>query len=237
MFRCTPVCLYLCGKPKIGKSHLVIRLCNYFNQKLFNVNNHTFCITTTTEHWDGYSHQPIVVFDDHYKLNDCKQIIDASAIFRVVSCTMFQPPFANINLKGLTFDSKIIIVTSNVGYPSTVFLPLALHRRHKHHVIMVPNGKPMDNDFNHVNFYYTCEIIDPFAGMYQYPFSRDHDIPFSIDEFNLLPFKKFYSLIFVQALCDIIINDYNRENHFFQDFLSICDNGDVLINNHGNIKS
>jgi hypothetical protein len=102
---------------------------------------------------------------------------------------------------------------------------------------MVPNGKPMDNDFNHVNFYYTCEIIDPFSGMYQYPFSRDHDIPFSIDEFNLLPFKKFYSLISVQALCDIIINDYNRENHFFQDFLSICDNGDVLINNHGNIKS
>jgi len=218
----TPICLYVCGRPKLGKSHLVIYVCNAINARFFNVNNHTFCTTVTTEHWDGYSRQPIVVFDDHYKMNDGKQILDATTVFQVVSCTMFQPPFASLHLKGMLFDSSFVIITSNVGFPTTCFHPAALHRRHKHHVIVVPNGDAWSHDFKHLNFYYGKEIIDPYAGMYQSPFTSRNDVPYDLVQWQSFPFKHMYQLVSLDTIIQILCDDYVLESKFFVDFNEHC---------------
>jgi len=170
-----------------------------------------FPITLITDHWDGYKQQPIVIFDDHYKKQDDKQEIDAGAVMNVVSCTAFLPNFDTAIYKMMQFNSQILIINSNFGFPSTIYLPSALHRRHKHHVICVPNNAILSNDFSHINFYYTKEIIDPYSGLYPYPFSKLHDIPFTIDEFNKFPFKNRYTKITLKHLCNIIVDDHRSE--------------------------
>lgn len=215
MFRQTPTSIYLCGPPKIGKSHLVLVLTKMINSKTSNVDNHTFCITTTTEHWDGYYQQPIVVFDDHYKLADGKQIIDASLVFNIVSCTNFFPSYAKIENKGLKFKSNFLIITSNTGFPCTVYLPQALHRRHKFHVIILPNSDKKQLDFSHLDFWLSIEIIDPWQGLYTTPFNEMHDIPFNYDEFSKFPFRKRYKKISLIQLVDTVVQDYNNEKEIF----------------------
>lgn len=215
-FRQTPICLYICGPPKIGKSHLIMKLSHDLNAMLFNVKNSTFCVTTTTEHWDGYRQQPIVVFDDHYKLNDLKQELDASMVFNAVSCTTFYPSFARLELKGMQFTSELIIVTSNLGYPQTVYLPAALHRRHKHHLIALPISDNFDNDFSHLEFQYAKEIIDPWQGNFRFPFTQQKDIPYTIKEFNnQFPHKHFYTKVTIQDVIKIVSQDIIKERAVF----------------------
>jgi len=215
-FRMTPIVLYLCGPPKIGKSHISLPIAKYLNSALFNVNDYVFPITLITDHWDGYKQQPIVIFDDHYKKQDDKQEIDAGAVMNVVSCTAFLPNFDTAIYKLLQFNSRILIINSNFGYPNTIYLPSALHRRHKHHVICIPNSAIMKNDFSHIDFYYTSEIIDPFAGLYPFPFSKLHDIPFNNQELKSFPFRNRYIKINLKRLCDIIVDDYNKELNNFE---------------------
>lgn len=208
-FRFTPVTLYLCGAPKIGKSHLVLPISKYFNEKLFNATDFVFPLTVVRDHWDGYKQQPIVVLDDHYKKQDDKQEIDAGVVMNIVSCTAFLPNFDLAHFKMMAFTSQILIINSNFGYPSTIYLPDALHRRHKHHVIVIHNGLPLNVNFSHLNFFYTHEIIDPFAGLYTYPFNKLHDIPYTMSEFNLFPFRNRYRKVSLLQLCEIVVNDYN----------------------------
>lgn len=203
------------GAPKIGKSHLTIKLAHDLNLKCFQVKNHVHCITLTTKHLDGYMQQPIVVLDDHYKMADGKQEIDAAAVFNMVSCTKFYPSFASLEYKGMEFNSKFLIITSNFGYPRTQFLPTALHRRHKHHVIAIKNNLEMSIDFKHISYYHTTEIIDPWNGNYQYPFSEMKDVPMDLKMWNVFPFKSVYKQVTYEQLLNILIDDYNKELHIY----------------------
>lgn len=174
MFRHTPVTLYICGRPKIGKSHLLINIVKSINEKLYHFKDYNkivYARTVTTEHWDGYIQQPIIIFDDHYKMHDGEQKTDASEVMNVVSCTNYYPSFAFLHNKGTPVNSDILLITSNVGWPSTIFLPTALQRRHKHHLIVVHNDKPMNNNFDHLDFYYCEGIIDPWNGNYSAPYT------------------------------------------------------------------
>jgi len=220
-FRQTPISCLLVGAAKIGKSHFVIKLTKAINDRLFKVKFHTHCMTSTTKHLDGYIQQPIFVLDDHYKMCDGKQEIDASIVFNCVSCTTYYPSFACIENKGLTFNSKFVIITSNYGYPVTCYLSSALHRRHKHHVILIKNSDVYDSDFNHLNIFYTKEIIDPWQGAYTFPYSQEHDVPFTMNEFNRsFPFRNRYRRINFDALIQILIDDYLHEKKIFEDVVN-----------------
>lgn len=205
----------LVGAPKIGKSHLTIKISHDLNEKCFNIKNYVHCLTLTTKHLDGYYQQPIVVLDDHYKMSDGKQEIDASAVFNMVSCTKYYPSFANMEYKGMEFNSKFLIITSNFGYPRTQFLPAALHRRHKHHVIVIKNNHEMSYDFKHINYYHAVEIIDPWNGNYQYPFSELKDVPTDLKTWNIFPFKHLYKSITYDQLINILVDDYNKEAEIY----------------------
>ncbi len=220
MSRQTPISILLAGAPKIGKSHFAFKIASDINLRTTNVKNYVHCITLTTEHFDGYVQQPIVIFDDHYKLNDGIQKIDASAVMNVVSCTKFYPPFAHLEYKGLDFNSKFLIISSNFGYPRTQFLASALHRRHKHHIILIKNNKPMNANFDHLNIYHTIEIIDPWNGNYQFPFSEMMDVPFDLKSMSVFPFKERYKLIHYNQLINIIIDDFENESRIYNDIMS-----------------
>lgn len=219
MSRQTPISVILVGAPKIGKSHLTIKLARDLNDHCFKVKNYVHCLTMTTKHLDGYMQQPIVILDDHYKLNDGKQEIDASAVFNMISCTKYYPSFAAMEYKGIDFNSKFVIITSNFGYPRTQFLATALHRRHKHHVIAIPTTTKLEYDFSHLRFYHTVEIIDPWNGNYQYPFSERDDIPISIKQWETFPFKDRYKLIDYSQLVKILIEDYEHETKIYNNIL------------------
>ncbi len=209
----------ICGAPKIGKSHLMIKITHILNEALFKVKNHTFCTTTTTEHLDGYVQQPIVIFDDHYKCNDGKQQVDASHVMDAISCTSYRPRFAYLCNKGMLFTSKIVIITSNYGWPRTIYLPGALQRRHKHHIIAI-KVSDYKHDFSHLLFYHTIEIIDPWQGNYSYPFSELNDVPRTKKEMDNFPFRHRYKNVSLDSLIAIIVNDYNRESNVFASLIA-----------------
>lgn len=218
MFRQTPSSLYLCGAPNIGKSHLIIHIVKRLNEKIYKFPNYrsiVFARTVTTEHWDGYHGQPIVVFDDHYKMFDGEQLVDAQEVMNVVSCTNYYPSFAVLHQKGVPFNSNFLIITSNCGFPITMYLPSALHRRHKIHVLVIPNGKERCFDFSHLNFYYSIAPVDLWRGNYSQPFSSFHDIPYNLSEFNIFPFKNLYKFVSLSELIDLLIEDFNNEKYIF----------------------
>lgn len=216
MFRMSPISLYICGKANIGKSYFLIKLTKEISRYLYpKVKDPVFARTTTTEHWDGYLKQPIVILDDHYKMHDGEQKLDAQTTMQVVSCTNFFPPFARMEFKGIPFNSEIVIMTSNIGWPNTIYLNEALHRRHKHHLIIIPNGLPMDDQFNHLDFWYAKGLVDPWNGNYSCGFTIHKDIPYSIAEMAAFPFRDKYERISFDKLVSIIIEDVTREKDLF----------------------
>jgi len=218
MFRQTPTVLYLCGAPGIGKSHLVLKIVKSINENLYkfdDFNKIVFARTVTTEHWDGYHNQPIVVFDDHYKMIDGEQEVDAREVMNVVSCTNYFPSFAVLHQKGTPFNSNFLIITSNTGWPLTVYINAALQRRHKLHIIIVPNSKNKDLNFKHLNFYYAKCPVDVWEGNYCYPFSCLHDVPYDLIEWDKFPYKHLYKQITFDQLINLCINDYLCEKEIF----------------------
>lgn len=218
MFRLSPITLYLCGKSNIGKSYLLIKIVQELNSRIFNYADYNYAVftkTVTTEHWDGYRQQPIIIFDDHYKQNDNENLIDARETMNVVSCTNYFPSFAHLELKGISVNSSFLIITSNYGYPQTIYQPEALHRRHKHHVIVIKTSDKHDLLFNHLRFYYAKQPIDLWSGAYTPPFTQNHDIPHSIEELNIFPFRNYYTQITFNELIMLIINDLRLEQAIF----------------------
>lgn len=218
MFRMSPTSLYLCGQSNIGKSHLVIKIIKLLNQRVYHFKDFNKCVfakTVTTEHWDGYNQQPIVVFDDHYKMQDGKQEIDARETMNSISCTNYFPSFAHLDRKGSPFISEIVIFTANVGWPVTQYIPEALHRRHRHHVIVINNTKPMNPDFSHLDLYYAKNLINPWNGVYSDGFSQQHDIPTTMSEFETFPFRHYYQRVTLIELIDILTSDLSSEKAKF----------------------
>lgn len=215
----SPISVYLCGKSNIGKSHLIIHLVKLLNNSLYKFKDYNKCVyarTVTTEHWDGYHGQPLVVFDDHYKMQDGKQEIDARETMNCVSCTNYYPSFAHLEKKGTALNSEILIFSSNVGWPITMYVPEALHRRHKHHIIVIPNGKDMNANFTHLDLYYAKSVINPWNGCYSNNFTELHDIPYNMDEFHSFPHNKFYVKITIDDLVDIVVKDLLAERAKFK---------------------
>lgn len=117
-FRQTPFHIQLMGAPGIGKSALVNVMCRNLRDKYFPDITMAHCVYTrgNTDHFDGYSNQPIMVQDDMWSSDDYKQV---SEILPLVSSVPLIVPMAELVDKGTFFDSKFIVSTTNTAFPVT----------------------------------------------------------------------------------------------------------------------
>lgn len=117
-FRQTPFHIQLMGDPGIGKSTLVQVITKNLRDTYFPDVTMSHCVYTrgNTDHFDGYSNQPIMVQDDMWSSDDYKQV---SEILPLVSSVPLIVPMAELVDKGTFFDSKFIVSTTNTAFPVT----------------------------------------------------------------------------------------------------------------------
>lgn len=153
MFRVTPTSLTLAGPPGIGKSFLLASLVKKLN-KLCNLPPTDFYSRNIyVEHWDGFDENNIIIYDDVHV--DCMSPLSVTykEIIALISCTPFQPPFAQLELKGTKVHPRFVLFTTNHPYPQYPCDRVAIQRRHGTLVYCIPNGKQFSPDFSHVDFY------------------------------------------------------------------------------------
>jgi len=140
-----PVTIYISGDSGVGKSSLTYPLAAEILNNIFkkegsdiDLSRHwesmIYMRSPEQEFWDGYDNQLVTVFDDF------NQLVDSSAnpnlelfeIIRASNCFPYPLHMASLDQKAnTTFNSKIIIVSSNLEAPKTASLnfPTALERR------------------------------------------------------------------------------------------------------------
>lgn len=115
--RMEPFVIGLFGQPGQGKSTRLKKIVSELSILFPGVTaeNLTFERTCHVEHWDGYTGQPIVIFDDLGQSQDGHDIREFQTL---VSCCPYTVPMADLPLKGTMFNSPIVIATSNLKYGS-----------------------------------------------------------------------------------------------------------------------
>lgn len=113
--RMEPTVIGLFGQPAQGKSLHINWIVNILKILFPGVSreNLVYERTCNTDHWDGYTGQPIVVLDD---LGQSKSGDDIKEFQTLVSCNPYVLPMAELSEKGMKFTSSIIICTSNLKY-------------------------------------------------------------------------------------------------------------------------
>jgi hypothetical protein len=113
--RMEPLVIGLFGQPGQGKSTRINEIVSELSILFPGIcrDNLTYQRTCNVDHWDGYSGQPIVIFDDLGQSMDGHDIKEFQTL---VSCCPYVLPMANLEEKGQKFCSPIIICTSNLMY-------------------------------------------------------------------------------------------------------------------------
>lgn len=113
-WRIDPVVIHITGKPGVGKSYIVDKICEQICQR-FGLNSKTsvYQRSIATDHWDGYRNQLITVIDDAFSDHD--GIEDQKQIIQICSNVPTVLPMADLKEKGRMFTSDFLVITSN--YP------------------------------------------------------------------------------------------------------------------------
>lgn len=148
--RIEPLVVGLFGPPASGKTTLVQMLTrrlwkSYFSEMDFN--DVIYSRSCSTNHWDGYTNQPIVVLDDFGQ--DHEDRSDLSEFEQLISTNRYVLPMAALEDKGRLFTSPFIITTSNMAFGSnfnnlgnglTVEEPEAIWRRFHIPILLLKDG-------------------------------------------------------------------------------------------------
>jgi hypothetical protein len=133
--RLMPTVMHLEGNPGVGKSLIFSQMGEIFKE-IFNTEDAFFCRSNNSKHWDGYRQQPVVGIDDFFSVNSMllPPQESSSEFLQLASTVHYQPPMANLSDKGLSFNSPIILVSSNnindqLSKKSSFTCPLAVSRR------------------------------------------------------------------------------------------------------------
>lgn len=140
-----PVTIYLTGGTGVGKSSVTYPLAAEILQGIFQREPASFDLakywknliymrSPEQEFWDGYENQLVTVFDDFSQLVDSSSSpnLELFEIIRAANSFPYPLHMASIDQKATTtFNSKIIMVSSNLEQPQSASLnfPTALQRR------------------------------------------------------------------------------------------------------------
>lgn len=126
--RLEPFVVGLFGAPGSGKTTLVQSLVRMLGNKIFpGLERENLCYSRScsTEHWDGYTGQPIVILDDFGQNHGSRT--DIVEFENIVSVNDFVLPMAELRDKGQKFISPIIILTSNCRFGSDLRTDKSTH--------------------------------------------------------------------------------------------------------------
>lgn len=161
-----PVTIYMAGGTGVGKSSITYPLAaevlsGIFTKEQSSVDlekywkNLIYMRSAEQEFWDGYENQLVTVFDDFGQLVDSTSSPNTELFEVIRASNSFPYPLhmASIDQKATTtFNSKIILVSSNLTEPKTASLnfPQALQRRFDLSVIVTrkPGVKVVPGEFN-----------------------------------------------------------------------------------------
>nr|AFV48061.1 polyprotein [WUHARV Enterovirus 1] len=107
--RIEPVCLIIRGSPGTGKSLATSIIARAIAEKF---NSSVYSLPPDPDHFDGYKQQVVTVMDDLCQNPDGK---DISLFCQMVSTVEFIPPMASLEEKGIAFNSKFVIASTNSG--------------------------------------------------------------------------------------------------------------------------
>lgn len=117
-----PICIWLHGKPGIGKSELAKHYALAIAKRLgITYEGDPFYVRHPRRYWDGYTAQPILIYDDalQVKTSEAHETF-VSDWFSLMTNAPFSPEFAGIVEKKKFVKPQIVIVCSNIRTPTAV---------------------------------------------------------------------------------------------------------------------
>lgn len=168
-FRDTPFHIQFVGDPGIGKSTILSKVTEDIRSVYFPdvPINHLIYTRGNTDHFDGYSGQPIMLQDDIWSANDFKSVAE---ILPLISNAPLVLPMAHLDAKSTFFESKFIITTTNTPFPQTsaIWCNEAIWRRR--HLLIKTTIDPRVKDNKSGKF--NLELFDKY-----YPDQNAKDFP------------------------------------------------------------
>lgn len=114
--RVDPFMLVLMGAPGGGKSSTTEMIVNDICDALdLPKEDRTYSRNAGSDHWNGYDHQPVIVYDDLGCVAVSGQASDISEIINVKSNCPYEVPMASIEEKGKYCTSEIVIASTNMN--------------------------------------------------------------------------------------------------------------------------
>lgn len=122
-----PSIIWLWGSPGVGKT-TAIDIIRHQLEKLEDRELAIYSRSTTEAFWSCYAQQPIVVYDD-FSLDKADNA-DSKELMKIFSAASYGVPMGMAEDKGLFFNSRYVIIASNLDAPSNESMNLdALVRR------------------------------------------------------------------------------------------------------------
>jgi len=121
-FRIDPYCVWVCGRVRVGKSTMCDELALIMTEALGESKSHAIYPRGGSAHWDRYSKQTCLYIDDALQVRGQVAEERVNEFISMRSNDAFILPMASLEDKGIAFESKVMICSSNVAYPDVTTL-------------------------------------------------------------------------------------------------------------------